>query len=1093
MRARLELRRLLLSFLLAPILFGTAVLADGEATRLLRFPDVHEDFVVFVYSGDLWRASSDGGTARRLTAHAGLELFPKISPDGKQIAFTAEYTGSRQVFVMPADGGASRQLTFYNDVGAMPPRGGYDNWIMDWTPDGKILVRMNRTPWGQRMGRYFVVDPAGGLERPLELPEGGSASLSPDGAQIAYCPVSREFRTWKRTRGGRAQDIWIYDFDQKQSTQLTESVATENFPMWSGKTIYFTGDADSRLQLYAHDLPSGRQRRLTTFDTFDVLWPSLGPDAIVFVNDGYLHRFDLERETSRMIPIRVESDMPLRAPYFKSLAEDADSATLSPSGSRVVVEARGELFSVPAKNGPTRNLTRTSGIREMSPTWSPDGLWIAYLSDATGEYEVYVRDQMGTEPARQLTRDGSVWRFPPTWSPDSLRLAFGDRDRRLWILEVSSGKLTEVDRGERGDLDTYVWSPDSRRLAYQTTHPSRMNGIAVYSLDSEQVTLLGDGLTNDYSPAFSDDGKHLFFVSDRDYNLRFSSLEFNYIYDRSARVYAVALDPATPALFPPRSDEEKPADNSDDESDAENGKKKKKKKSDKTESVLLDPEGWVARTVALPGIPAGNYGAVATNQKAVFYLRGDGNGPPDLLRFDLEERTEASVLEGVNGYELSADGEKLLYTDGGEWGIVAAGADQEKGKSAVDLSQMRIKIDPLDEWKQMFEDAWRIGRDWFYDPGMHGKDWDAIGDRYRAWIPDVAHRADLDFVFGELISELDAGHTYVQSGDEPEIERVTGGMLGCELEPSDSGFYRIAKIFPGENWDDAFRSPLTEPGVAIREGEYLLAIDGEVLSTDVNPYALLEDKANRPVVLRVADRPSLEAGRDVTVRPVASELDLRYLDWVKGRMKLADELSGGRVGYVHLPNTAFEGNRMLQKLFYSQVTKPALIVDDRYNGGGFIPDRMIEYLTRRTMVYWARRDVESMRTPGFAHDGPKAMLINGYSSSGGDALPYFFKLNDLGPIIGTRTWGGLIGLTGNPSLVDGGTILYPTFRIYDTSGRWVVENAGVEPDLEVVDLPELRIAGGDPSLEKAVSVLLEQLDRDPVGDPPVPTPPDMAH
>ncbi len=1091
MRAPLVFRLLLILCLFAPIMLSTPTRADGETTRLLRFPDIHEEFVVFVYAGDLWRAPSSGGTARRLTAHAGLELFPKISPDGKQIAFTAEYTGSRQVFVMPADGGPSRQLTFYNDVGAMPPRGGYDNWIMDWTPDGKILVRMNRTPWGERMGRYFVVDPAGGLEQPLELPEGGSASLSPDGTRVAYCPVSREFRTWKRTRGGRAQDIWIYDFGRHESTQLTRSSATENFPMWSGETIYFTGDEGSRLQLYAHDLRTGRQEQLTSFETFDVLWPSLGPNAIVFVNDGYLHRFDLLRKTRQPIPIRIESDMPRRAPYFKNLEEAADSASVSPSGSRVIIEARGELFSVPAKDGPTRNLTRTSGIREMSPAWSPDGQWIAYLSDATGEYEIYVRDQMGTEPARQLTRDGSVWRFPPVWSPDSLSLAFGDRDRRLWIFEISNGQLTEVDRGERGDLDTYVWSPDSRRLAYQTSHPSRMNGIAVHSLDSGENTLLGDGLTNDYSPAFSNDGKHLFFVSDRDYNLKFSSLEFNYIYDRSARVYAAALDPATPALFPPKSDEEEPADKSEEKSEGETRKKKQAKEKD--EPVRLDPEGWVSRTVALPGIPAGNYGALATNEKGVFYLRGDGDGTPNVFRFDLEERTEATVLEGVNGYELSADGEKLLYTSRGEWGIVAASADQEKGESAVDLSRVRIKIDPVAEWKQMFDDAWRIGRDWFYDPAMHGKDWKAIGERYRAWVPDVAHRADLDFVFGELISELDAGHTYVQSGDEPEIERIAGGMLGCELEADDSGHYRIAKIFPGENWDDAFRSPLTEPGVAVGEGDYLLAIDGEVLSAEVNPYALLEDKADRSVVLRISDRPSLGSGRDVTVRPVASELNLRYLDWVKGRMKLADELSGGRVGYIHLPNTAFEGNRMLQKLFYGQVTKPALIVDDRYNGGGFIPDRMIEYLTRRTMAYWARRDVESMRTPGFAHDGPKAMLINGYSSSGGDALPYFFKLHDLGPIVGTRTWGGLIGLTGNPALVDGGTILYPTFRIYDTAGRWVVENAGVEPDIEVVDLPELRIAGGDPSLEKAVTVLLEQLERESGGDPPVPTPPDMAH
>ena len=1066
--------------------------SPSDEARLLRFPDIHRDFVVFVHAGDLWRVAVEGGIARRLTAHEGLELFPKISPDGEWIAFTAEYTGSRQVFVMPAEGGASRQLTFYNDVGAMPPRGGWDNWILDWTREGKILVRMNRTPWGVRMGRYFLVDPEGGLETPLALPEGGSASPSPDGNKLAYCPVSREFRTWKRTRGGRAQDIWIYDFTANRSTRLTDSPATENFPMWSEKTIYFTSDAEYTLNLYAVDAAGGETRRLTEFDEFDVLWPSLGPEAIVFMNGGYLYRFGLDDERAERIPVQIDTEMPLTVTHFKQVEEFIDGATLSPSGARAAFSARGELFTVPAKEGPTRNLSHSPGSREIAPAWSPDGDWIAYLSDATGEYEVYVRPQDGSGEARQLTEDGHRWRFPPIWSPDSTQIAFGDRDRRLMILRVEDGALTEIDRGEHGDLTQYSWSPDSRWLVYERSHPSRLVGVALYSLDQQHGFLLGDGMTRDHDPVFSADGKYLFFLSDRDFNLTFSSFEFNYVYRRSARVYAAALDPEAPALFPPKSDEEEGTaedENGDpDDSDADQDDEQP----EEDEPLRVEPDGWVLRTLAIPGLASGNYSDLSANDEALFYVRREDGDPSTLYRYDLEEREEKAVIEPVSGYELSFDGKKLLYVSGGNWGIVDAKPGQTSGDGKLDLAGLEIKLDPRAEWSQIFEDTWRIARDWFYDTEMHGKDWEELGRRYRELVPSVAHRADLDFILGELVSELDAGHTYVQTGDEPSVRRVEGGMLGCELEPHRSGHYRISKIYAGENWDSSYRSPLTEPGVGIHEGDFLLSIDGIDVPTSDNPYRLLENKAGKQVVLTVAPQPSSDDARDVTVVPVSSEGNLRYLDWVRSRMALTDSLSDGRVGYIHLPDTASAGNRMLQKLFYSQVDKPALIIDDRYNGGGFIPDRMIEYFGRRTIVYWDRRDIESMRTPNFAHDGPKAMLINGYSSSGGDALPYFFKDAGLGPLIGTRTWGGLIGLTGNPALVDGGTVLIPSFRLYDTEGNWAVENEGVSPDIEVLDLPELRLAGGDPSLEKAVELLLERLKENPHSHPAAPEPPDMG-
>ncbi len=1076
---------------------ATAQTAPPEA-RLLRFPDIRGDVVVFVYAGDLWRASASGGPALRLTSHPGVELFPKLSPDGQWIAYSAEYSGSRQVWVMPSAGGAPKQLTFYTDVGPMPPRGGWDDWVMGWTHDGKILVRMNRTPWGERMGRYFVVDPQGGLESPLPIPEGGSASFGPGGVKLAYCPVDREFRTWKRTMGGRAQDIWIYDQVARRSERITDWQGTDNFPMWWKDTIYFTSDREHTLNLFAYDTRTKATRKVTDFKEYDVLWPSLGDGQIVFMNGGHLWRLDLTSEKSARIPITLGEDLPARVPHFIDVKDRVQGGAISPGGARAVLEARGDLFSVPAKDGPTRNLTGSQGVREHSASWSPDGKSIAYLSDASGEYEIYLRAQDGSGEPRRLTTNGSVWRFAPVWSRDGKRLLFADRSHRLVVLDVATGRETELDRLVTDDPESYSFSPDSRWVVYQKPGKDRRPRIWIRALDQKGALALGDGLTADYEPVFSADGKHLFFLSDRDFNRTQSSFEFNYVYTKAARVYAAALVPGTPALFPEKSDEER-GDKSDASEEAkpeetvkgrktgDRGVRKEAPRKD-PEPVAVSADGFTSRTIALPGLKADDLRSLAASAEALFYLKGD-DGPGTLCRYDLKDRKEEKVADGVAGYDLSANGKRLLLRTGKDWSIVDAKAGAKVADGKLDLSDLRMKLDPGAEFRQMFDDAWRITRDWFYDPKMHGVDWPEMRKRYGALVPYVAHRADLDFVLGEMISELGAGHTYVTSGDEPRVPRIEGGMLGCEFVTDPSGHYRISKIYSGENWEETSRSPLTEPGVDVTEGDLLLAVDGQELKTGDNPYRLLEGKADRPVVLTVARAAAPGSTRQVTVRPVKSELDLFYLDWVRSRAALVDRLSGGRIGYLHLPNTGAEGNRMLQKMFYAEAGKAALIIDDRYNGGGFIPDRMIEYFSRRTLARWSRNGGEAFATPGFAHDGPKAMLINAYSSSGGDALPYFFRKLGLGTLIGTRTWGGLIGLSGNPPLVDGGSVNVPTFRIYDEAGRWVVENVGVSPDIEVFDVAEDRIAGHDPSLEKAVDVLLAELGKKAAAKPATPVPP----
>ena len=1083
------------------ILILLGIFQSGKAisdARLMRFPDINNKLIAFVYAGDIWTVSSAGGDARRLTSHEGMELFPKISPDGNWIAFSAEYSGTRQVYVMPVEGGLPKQLTFYNSVGMMPPRGGFDNVIMDWTPDSKnILFRANRTEFGERNGKYFLVSIEGGLEKPLQIVNGGFAAFSPDAKKIAFTPVDREFRSWKRYKGGRATDIWVYDLENNTSEQITDFVGSDQCPVWFNNKIYFTSDRDLKLNIYSYDTQTKEVVQITKFNDFDVLWPSGSNGQLAFEKGGQIYKTNLENGSTEKVTININFDNPNLVSYFKNVSSDIHSYTISPTGKRALFDARGDIFSVPAEFGITENLTQTQGIREIYPSWSPNGKYIAYYSDATGEYEIYLLENKKGAKPQQLTTNSSAWKYDNEWSPDSKYLLCSDRTLQLKLLNIETKAETIVDHATENEFRSYVFSPDSKWIAYEKQAPNGYSAIWVYNIPENKSIQLTDNSFNDNSPAFSTDGNTIYFLSNRDFNLDFSSFEFNYVYNNSTRIYAMALKANGEKLFKDKNDiepvkdekkaktEEKP-DTKDKEKSKSEAKEKEDAK-DETVSVSIDVEGINNRIIALP-LKSGEYYNLTAVEGGVLYI-SEGK----LNKYNIADEKEEVILEKASQALVSADGKTMLYRSGRDFGITKIAPGQKADAGKLKLGDMEMKIDPAKEWEQIFNDGWRIYRDYFYVYNLHGVDWKAVKENYAQLVPYVGHRADLDFILSEMISESNTGHSYVDWGDFEKTKRVEGGLLGAKLVADEkSGLYKIAKIYEGQNWDVSLRSPLTEQGVNVKEGDYLLSINGHDIKTSDNPYSLLENTIGKQVELVVNSTPDKDFARTSLIKPIKSELDLLYYNWVNERRAMVDKLSGGKVGYIHVPNTSTEGNKELFKGMYAYNDKDALIIDDRYNGGGFIPDVMADLLDRKTLSYWNVNGLTPMKTPGIAHDGPKVMLINGYSSSGGDAFPYYFRKKGLGQLIGTRTWGGLVGISGNARLVDGGNISVPRFGIFNENGEWIIEGIGVYPDIEVVDRPEQLAKGIDPGIEKAVEVLLKELEKNPPKKVKIPEPPNRS-
>ena len=1062
--------------------------------RLLRFPDIQKGRIVFSYGGDLWLVSSEGGTANRITTHPGLELFPKFSPDGKWIAFTGQYDGNFNVYVMPSEGGQPRQLTFVPDGGSAPERMGPNNEVIAWTPDSSKIVFLSRreafTSW---FGRLYTVSVDGGMPEALPLDKGGLLAYSPDGSTIAYNRIFRNFRTWKRYKGGMHQDIWTYNFKTRQAQRITDYEGTDTFPMWSGNTLYWASDRgpEQRLNLYSRDFKSGRIRQLTDFKDFDVEWPSLSGDSIVFENGGYLYVFDLKTEKSRKLAVYLPGDATLTRKHWAAVSGLISSFDLAPDANRAVFTARGDVYTVPAKQGSIRNLTSTPGVREDSAVWSPDGKWIAYVSDRTGEQELYIAPQDGMGQEQRITSDNKMFLLAPVWSPDSRKLLYTDNSVRLFYVDIQTKQPVMIDQGKYDDMHGYNWSPDSQWVAYGKVAENHNSVIYLYSLADHKVTAVTDSATESANPVFDPDGRYLYFFSNRDYNEVLGVYDMEFSNPKGTRVYAVTLRSDLPSPLGPRSDEV----------------------GQKTEQAAATPfrvdlAGLSERVIALP-VAAGNYSDLAATKDYVFYLSHPVTGlsgplpgeEPELAGYDLKERKTGTVVSGATGFALSFDGKKILYAarktaEPGEnafeefgptartFGLVDAKLPEKEphkaGEGALNLSALRVEVDPHEEYLEMFGEVWRQERNYFFEPAMNGVNWEAQREKYLPLVAHAASRYDLTYILGEMLGELSNSHTYVGGGDYPDLKPVDVGMLGVDFEiDTASGRYRFKKVYPGENWRPDRRSPLTEPGLNVHAGDYLLAVNGRELRTPQNPYQLFVNTAGQDVTLTVNSQPGEQGARRILVRPIASEFGLRELDWIESNRRKVDQLTGGRVGYVYLPDMSAEGLNAFVQQFFPQIRKEGLIIDVRYNGGGFVDQLVFDRLRRVLSGMESARNWDSATVPDVVFQGYVACLANAYTASDGDFFTYFFKKYKLGPVVGDRTWGGVRGIRGYIPLIDGGYVTRPEFSLYDLDSQWAVENHGVDPDVPVDNRPDLVVEGHDPQLEKAVELVMNDIRQHP--------------
>ncbi len=1087
--------------LLGTILFFTTTAALSQ-TKLLRFPDIHGDRVVFSYGGDLWLAPVTGGSAIRLTAHPGVEVFAKFSPDGKWIAFTGQYDGDEQVYVIPSSGGEPRQLTFYPARGPLTPRWGWDNQVHGWSPDSKrVVFRSQRDSWSLPIARLYSVSVDGGPAEALPMPTAGSGDYSADGEKIVYSPQSRDFRSEKRYGGGQANMLYIFDLKTYATNLITQGPRASRDPMWIGDTIYYNSDRDGRFNLYSYHVPSAKTTQVTNEKVWDVRWPgSDNANRIVYELNGELEVYDTRTRKSTRLSIHVPDDGLARRPSRVSAATSISSFDLSPKGERALFAARGDIFTAPIEKGPTRNLTNSSGAHDKWPSWSPDGTQIAFISDLSGEEELYLVPQDGSKASEQITRGGSAMRYAPDWAPDGNRIAFSDKDGKLYVVTLADRKLVEIADSPRGQIRDYTWSPRGNFLAFSmAAAPNGFSSVYVWSATDGQVRVVTDEMFNSFNPAWDPEGNYLYFIGTREFAPQISQIEFNFASNRGSYLYALALRKDVKHPFPPESDEvtigkpeadkPEPAETRPAETkpeDQEKAKPEAKPEAAKPPATMtIDFDGILTRAARVP-VPAENYAGLTAKTGHLlygvgpaFYYGRQGDRPAQLRIFAFKDRKETTVAADVRGYALSQDGSKTLVAQGPAYNLYDAMPEAERTRKTVPTTGLMVNRVPAEEWNQIFNEVWRRYRDWFYVPNMHGFDWSAIREQYRPQLKHVAHRSDLNYVISEMISELTVQHAYIEGGDFLIPARPRSGLPGARFElDRQSGRYRIAKIFAGQNEEDLYRSPLTEVGIDISVGDYVLAIDGEELKAGDDPYRLLRNRADNPVRLTVNKTPSMEGSRSVSYRPITDESNLIYLDWISGNRRRVSEATGGRVGYIHVPDMGAAGIREFIKWYYPQIRKEGLVVDVRANGGGNVSRMLIERLRRELLgVNFSRTVDDAITYPDQVFIGPMVAILDENSASDGDIFPSMFRQAGLGPLIGKRSWGGVVGITNRGNLIDGGVVFVPEFGLASTKGEWVIEGYGVDPDIEVENDPKSVLAGKDPQLERAIIEVMSKLKQ----------------
>ncbi len=1065
-------------FLLSATFFILPSLSAQNEAKLMRFPAIGNNSVVFSYAGDLYTVPVEGGVARRLTSDIGYEVFPRFSPDGKSIAFTGQFDGNTEVYLMPSEGGTPERLTHTAAVSRddIADRMGPNNVVMAWSPDGKEIVY--RGKWDTFSGfkaKLYKVSKDGGLSEELPLSEGGFCSFSPDGKQLAMNRVFREFRTWKYYKGGMADDIWIFDFATKQMKNITNNDSQDIFPMWIGDEIFFLSDRDRTMNLFVYNTKTESTEKLTAYTDYDIKFPSASQNAIVFERNGELYKFDVASRQINKIPVYIENDVEWDRPEIVDASKYITAAGISPDGERVVLTARGEVFSLPAKEGVTRNLTKSGNANDRYGAWSPDGKYIAYISDIDGESEIYIVPQDGSAPAVKLTSNADTYKQTLRWSPDGKKIFFTDRKNRLQYVDVATKSVTLVAQGEWSAIAGYDISPDNAWVAYTTDTDNRVSVIYLYNMTDKERFAVTDNWYNSSQPMFSQDGKYLYIVSARDLAPAYASNEWNAYYGNQSRIYAVMLSKDTPSPVAIRNNEvgeEKAAE-------------------DNGNVVKVDKEGIGERIVQLP-VSAGSYSLVYAPAGKLYYATGNGRNPRNIKLYDFNTKKTSDIGEGIS-LTVSANGKKALVREGARYAVVDLPNGKVSPDQWIDLSDMKVLVDYSEEWQQIFDETWRVYRDFFYVENMHGVDWKKIHDKYAPLVPYVRHRNDLTYVIGEMIAELNIGHAYVNSGQRPEAERINTGLLGARFSKDKSGFFRIEKIFEEAKGWNALRSPLKEYGADIKVGDYIVAINGTPTNTVSDIYSLLIGRANKNTEIAVNTSPSLNGARKVVVLPIDDESGLKYYEWVMGNVRKVDEASNGEIGYIHIPDMSTEGLNAFVQLFYPQLNKKALIIDDRMNGGGNVSPIILERLGREAYRLTMSRNIDHPEViPNGTHYGPKVCLIDKYSASDGDLFPYGFRKLGLGKLIGVRTWGGVVGISASAPYMDGQDVRVPFFTSYSIDdGNWIIEGHGVDPDIEVDNNPADEYLGKDDQLMKAVEVLKEELKSyRPL--PPIPAAPDKS-